>query len=77
MVVWVCWYDFKVIVEVVISGCELECGVFEMLDGILEVSMLGEIWVVGVWGCEDFFYDFVIKYFDDVVELDVFVKVDD
>lgn len=70
-------HDPKVIVEAVIDGRELECGVLEMPDGTVEASTLGEIRVAGVRGREDSFYDFATKYLDDAAELDVPAKVDD
>lgn len=52
--------DYCVLVEVVILGCEVECGVLQGCDGVfLWVSLVGEIVVSG---CD--FYDFDVKYLD-------------
>nr|WP_116540433.1 D-alanine--D-alanine ligase family protein [Mycobacterium uberis] len=70
-------HDPKVIVEAVVNGRELECGVLEMPDGTVAASTVGEIRVAGVRGREDAFYDFTTKYLDDAAELDVPAKVDE
>ncbi|HWM06214.1 MAG TPA: D-alanine--D-alanine ligase family protein, partial [Actinophytocola sp.] len=66
--------DPKVLVEQMIVGREVECGVLEFPDGRVEASLPAEIRLVGDgpdW------YDFEAKYLDDVCELDIPAKLDD
>jgi D-alanine-D-alanine ligase len=66
--------DPKVLVESMVVGREVECGVLEFPDGHLEASFPAEIRLVGAavdW------YDFDSKYLDDVCELDIPAKLDD
>jgi D-alanine-D-alanine ligase len=66
--------DPKVLVEAMIVGREVECGVLEFPDGRLEASLPAEIRLVGT---EVDWYDFDSKYLDDVCELDIPAKLDD
>lgn len=66
--------DPKVLVESMVVGREVECGVLEFPDGRLEASLPAEIRLVG--GEVDW-YDFDSKYLDDVCELDIPAKLDD
>ncbi|HET9140796.1 D-alanine--D-alanine ligase family protein [Actinophytocola sp.] len=66
--------DPKVLVEAMIVGREVECGVLEFPDGHLEASLPAEIRLVGA---EVDWYDFDSKYLDDVCELDIPAKLDD
>jgi D-alanine-D-alanine ligase len=60
--------DPKVIVEQLVEGREIECGVLESEDGSgAQASVCGEVRVRG----DHEFYDFEAKYLDDVTELDV------
>jgi D-alanine-D-alanine ligase len=61
-------HDPKVIVEQLVPGREIECGVLESEDGsAATASVCGEVRVLG----DHEFYDFDAKYLDDVTELDV------
>jgi D-alanine-D-alanine ligase len=66
--------DPKVLVEAMIVGREVECGVLEFPDGHLEASLPAEIRIL-----DDTleFYDFETKYVDDTAELDIPAKLDD
>ncbi|TDV39840.1 D-alanine--D-alanine ligase family protein [Actinophytocola oryzae] len=66
--------DPKVLVESMIAGREVECGVLEFPDGHLEASLPAEIRIV-----DDSleFYDFATKYVGDAAELDIPAKLDD
>ncbi|HEV2779622.1 MAG TPA: D-alanine--D-alanine ligase family protein [Actinophytocola sp.] len=66
--------DPKVLVEAMVVGREVECGVLEFPDGRLEASLPAEIRLVGA-GVD--WYDFDSKYLDDVCELDIPAKLDD
>lgn len=59
-------HDPKVIVEGMLTGREIECGVLETRDGAI-ASVPAEIRVRG----NHEFYDFEAKYLDDVTETDV------
>ncbi|MCU1675576.1 MAG: D-alanine--D-alanine ligase [Frankiales bacterium] len=60
--------DPKVIVEAMVAGREIECGVLEGTDGAApEASLPAEI---RVGGGHDW-YDFTAKYLDDVTEFDL------
>jgi D-alanine-D-alanine ligase len=60
--------DPKVIVEAMVAGREIECGVLEGLDGApAAASAPAEIRVGGDHG----WYDFAAKYLDDVTEFDL------
>ena len=66
--------DPKVLVESMIVGREVECGVLEFPDGRVEASLPAEIRILD----EDLdFYDFETKYLDDKTELDIPAKLDD
>lgn len=66
--------DPKVLVESMIEGREVECGVLEFPDGRIEASLPAEIRIL-----DDSleFYDFETKYVDDTAELDIPAKLDD
>ncbi len=66
--------DPKVIVEAMITGREVECGVLEFPDGRVEASLPAEIRIL-----DDSleFYDFETKYLDNTAELDIPAKLDD
>jgi D-alanine-D-alanine ligase len=66
--------DPKVLVEAMIVGREVECGVLEFPDGRVEASLPVEIRIL-----DDSldFYDFETKYLDEVAELDIPAKLDD
>ena len=66
--------DPKVLVEAMVVGREVECGVLEFPDGHLEASLPAEIRIL-----DDTleFYDFETKYVDDTAELDIPAKLDD
>jgi len=66
--------DPKVLVESMIVGREIECGVLEFPDGRVEASLPAEIRIL-----DDSleFYDFETKYVDDTAELDIPAKLDD
>ncbi|MGB3441141.1 MAG: D-alanine--D-alanine ligase family protein [Actinophytocola sp.] len=66
--------DPKVLVESMIVGREVECGVLEFPDGHVEASLPAEIRIT-----DDSleFYDFETKYLDDAAELDIPAKLDD
>ncbi|HEU5469044.1 MAG TPA: D-alanine--D-alanine ligase family protein [Actinophytocola sp.] len=66
--------DPKVLVEAMIVGREVECGVLEFPDGHLEASLPAEIRLVGA---DVDWYDFDAKYLDDTAELDIPAKLDD
>jgi D-alanine-D-alanine ligase len=60
--------DPKVIVEAMVHGREIECGVLEGLDGgAPDASLPAEIRVTG----DHDWYDFTAKYLDDVTEFDI------
>ncbi|HEY3260997.1 MAG TPA: D-alanine--D-alanine ligase family protein [Pseudonocardiaceae bacterium] len=67
--------DPKVLVEAAVPGREIECGVLEFPDGLVQASLPAEIRLVGpdapTW------YDFDAKYLDDVCEFDIPAKLDD
>jgi D-alanine-D-alanine ligase len=66
--------DPKVLVEAMIVGREVECGVLEFPDGRIEASLPAEIRILD----ETLeFYDFESKYMDDTAELDIPAKLDD
>jgi D-alanine-D-alanine ligase len=66
--------DPKVLVESMIVGREIECGVLEFPDGRVEASLPAEIQIL-----DDTleFYDFETKYVDDTAELDIPAKLND
>lgn len=66
--------DPKVLIESMIVGREVECGVLEFPDGRVEASLPAEIRIL-----DDSleFYDFETKYLDDSAELDIPAKLDD
>jgi D-alanine-D-alanine ligase len=66
--------DPKVLVESMVVGREVECGVLEFPDGRVEASLPAEIRIL-----DDSleFYDFETKYVDDTAELDIPAKLDD
>jgi D-alanine-D-alanine ligase len=66
--------DPKVIVETMVVGREIECGVLEFPDGRVEASLPVEIRIL-----DDSldFYDFETKYLDEAAELDIPAKLDD
>jgi D-alanine-D-alanine ligase len=66
--------DPKVLVEAMVVGREIECGVLEFPDGRIEASLPAEIRIL-----DDSleFYDFETKYLDDAAELDIPAKLDD
>ena len=66
--------DPKVLVESMLVGREVECGVLEFPDGRVEASLPAEIRIL-----DDSleFYDFETKYVDDTAELDIPAKLDD
>ncbi len=66
--------DPKVLVEAMLVGREVECGVLEFPDGRVEASLPAEIRIL-----DDSldFYDFETKYLDDKAELDIPAKLDD
>jgi D-alanine-D-alanine ligase len=66
--------DPKVLVEAMVVGREVECGVLEFPDGRVEASLPAEIRIL-----DDSleFYDFETKYVDDTAELDIPAKLDD
>jgi D-alanine-D-alanine ligase len=66
--------DPKVLVESMIVGREVECGVLEFPDGRVEASLPAEIRILDE-SLE--FYDFETKYVDDTAELDIPAKLDD
>ena len=59
--------DPKVLVEAMVSGREVECGILEDADGRPQASVPAEVRVVGDYE----FYDFEAKYLDAATELDV------
>jgi D-alanine-D-alanine ligase len=58
-------FDTKVMIEVGISGKEIECAILQT-QGVAEASPLGEIVILG----EHEFYDFEAKYLDDSTRVD-------
>jgi D-alanine-D-alanine ligase len=55
-------HDLKVVIEAMVTGREIECGVLESPDGgVPATSLPGEIEVVG----DHEFYDFEAKYLDE------------
>ncbi|MEV4318363.1 D-alanine--D-alanine ligase family protein [Actinocrispum sp. NPDC049592] len=66
--------DPKVIIEAMVTGRELECGVLEFPDGRIEASLPSEVRFTT--GAE--YYDFETKYLsEDSLELDIPAKVSD
>jgi D-alanine-D-alanine ligase len=65
--------DPKVLVESMIVGREVECGVLEFPDGRVEASLPAEIRIPDTFD----FYDFDTKYLDAAAELDIPAKLDD
>lgn len=65
-------FDDKVLVEKQVIGREVECSVLQLPDGLLKVSLAGEI---KMHGRE--FYDYEAKYIDDSAELIVPTKLTD
>ncbi len=66
--------DPKVIIEAMVAGRELECGVLEFPDGRVEASLPSEVRFST--GAE--YYDFETKYLsEDSLELDIPAKVSD
>ena len=59
--------DPKVLVEAMVVGREVECGILEDADGRPQASVPAEVRVVGDYD----FYDFEAKYLDAATELDV------
>ena len=59
--------DPKVLVEAMVVGREVECGILEDADGRPQASVPAEVRVVG----DHDFYDFEAKYLDAATELDV------
>jgi len=59
--------DPKVLVEAMVPGREVECGILEDADGRPQASLPAEVRVVGDYE----FYDFEAKYLDAATELDV------
>ncbi|TCO57033.1 D-alanine--D-alanine ligase family protein [Actinocrispum wychmicini] len=65
--------DPKVIIEAMVVGREIECGVLEFPDGRTEASLPSEVRISA-----DFeYYDFEAKYLDDALELDIPAKIGD
>jgi D-alanine-D-alanine ligase len=58
--------DPKVLIEAMVDGREVECGILEGLDGRPAASVPAEIRLVG----DHAFYDFDAKYLDGAIELD-------
>jgi D-alanine-D-alanine ligase len=65
--------DPKVIVEAMVTGREIECGVLEFPDGRLEASLPSEVRI----SAESEYYDFETKYLDEALELDIPAKLGD
>jgi D-alanine-D-alanine ligase len=65
--------DPKVIIEAMVVGREIECGVLEFPDGHVEASLPSEVRINT--GAE--YYDFETKYLDDSLELDIPAKLGD
>jgi len=65
--------DPKVIVEAMVVGREIECGVLEFPDGHVEASLPSEVRIT----TDAEYYDFKTKYLDDSLELDIPAKLDD
>jgi D-alanine-D-alanine ligase len=65
--------DPKVIVEAMVVGREIECGVLEFPDGHVEASLPSEVRIT----TDAEYYDFETKYLDDSLELDIPAKLDD
>lgn len=59
-------YDSKVMVEVAISGAEIECGVLE-IDGEPRASLVGKVVIDPRFE----FYDFESKYLDGATRVDI------
>ena len=59
--------DPKVLVEAMVAGREVECGILEDGDGRPQASVPAEVRVVG----DHEFYDFDAKYLDSATQLDV------
>jgi len=59
--------DPKVLIEAMVVGREVECGILEDADGRPQASVPAEVRVVG----DHDFYDFEAKYLDAATELDV------
>jgi D-alanine-D-alanine ligase len=66
--------DPKVLVEAMIEGREIECGVLEFPDGRVEASLPSEIRILDE-NVE--FYTFESKYLDSSSDLDIPAKLDD
>lgn len=65
--------DPKVMVEAMVVGREIECGVLEFPDGRIEASLPSEVRI----GAAFEYYDFEAKYLDDALELDIPAKISD
>ncbi|KJV01305.1 MULTISPECIES: D-alanine--D-alanine ligase family protein [unclassified Rhodococcus (in: high G+C Gram-positive bacteria)] len=70
-------HDPKVIVEGMIHGREVECGVLEFPDGSVRASAIAEIRLPDADSDDHAFYDFDTKYLDDVSEFDIPAALDD
>jgi D-alanine-D-alanine ligase len=65
--------DPKVIIESMVVGREVECGVLEFPDGRVQASLPSEVRISE--GAE--YYDFEAKYLDEGLELDIPAKLGD
>jgi D-alanine-D-alanine ligase len=65
--------DPKVIIEAMVVGREIECGVLEFPDGRLQASLPSEVRI----SADSEYYDFETKYLDEALELDIPAKVSD
>jgi D-alanine-D-alanine ligase len=65
--------DPKVIIEAMVVGREVECGVLEFPDGRVEASLPAEVRI----SSDAEYYDFETKYLDDALELDIPAKLGD
>lgn len=70
-------HDPKVIVEGMIVGREVECGVLEFPDGNVRASAVAEIRLPDARSDDHAFYDFDTKYLDNVSEFDIPAVLDD
>ena len=70
-------HDPKVIVEGMIHGREVECGVLEFPDGTVRASAVAEIRLPDAAADDHAFYDFDTKYLDDVSEFEIPAALDD
>ncbi|MFY2789611.1 D-alanine--D-alanine ligase family protein [Rhodococcus sp. MALMAid1271] len=70
-------HDPKVIVEGMIHGREVECGVLEFPDGSVRASAVAEIRLPDAAADDHAFYDFDTKYLDDVSEFEIPAALDD